>query len=105
MPKLTLETLGDAAVFRCQGRLVAGDEAAILREVVLSQADYRTLILDLAVVDAIDAGGLGALLELQRWACSNAIQFKLMSVAKTIERVLEVTNLDRVLEVCSEKEL
>jgi len=60
-----------------------------------------TLILDLAQVDRIDAGGLGVLLGLRAWARSNGIQLKLMNVTNRGQQVLELTNLDRVFEICS----
>jgi len=105
MVKLNIQALGNVAIFRCQGRIVAGDEHTIVREIVLSQADYTTLILDLAVVGGIDAGGLGALLGLREWTRANGMQLKIMNVPRTVQQVLEVTNLDRALEICSEEEL
>jgi anti-anti-sigma regulatory factor len=60
MLNATAQKLGDSTVLRCQGRIVIGDAYAILRNAVLRQTHTRTLILDLAQVDCIDAGGLGA---------------------------------------------
>lgn len=101
MLNATTQKLGDTAVVRCQGRIVIGDAYAILRDAVFRQTEARTLILDLARVDRIDAGGLGVLLGLREWACSRAIRFQLMNVMKLIEDVLELTKLDRVFEFCS----
>jgi anti-sigma B factor antagonist len=101
MLNATSQKLGDSTVLRCQGRIVIGDAYATLRNAVLSQTHTRTLILDLAQVDRIDAGGLGVLLDLREWACSHAIRFQLMNVMNQVEHVLELTKLDRVLEFCS----
>ena len=101
MLNATSQKLGDSTVLRCQGRIVLGDAYVILRNAVLSQTHTRTLILDLAQVDRIDAGGLGVLLGLREWACSHAIRFQLMNVTNQVEHVLELTKLDRVLEFCS----
>jgi anti-anti-sigma factor len=101
MLNATAQKLGDRTVLRCQGRIVIGDAYTILRNVVLRQTHTRTLILDLAQVDRIDAGGLGVLLGLREWACSHAIRFQLMNVMNPVERVLELTKLDRVFEFCS----
>ena len=101
MLNATAQKLGDNTVLRCQGRIVIGDAYAILRSAVLRQTHTRTLILDLAQVDCIDAGGLGVLLSLREWACSQAIQFQLMNVMNRVERVLELTKLDRVFAFCS----
>src|SRR5207247_11328146 len=62
MPTVTVQNLGDVAILRCQGRIVVGVENTILWNAVLSQTNISTLILDLAQVDGIDAGGLGVLL-------------------------------------------
>jgi anti-anti-sigma factor len=99
------QKLGDRTVLRCQGRIVIGDAYAILRNAVLRQTHTRTLILDLAQVDRIDAGGLGVLLGLREWACSHAIRFQLMNVTNQVEHVLELTKLDRVLEFCSVEDM
>ena len=101
----TAQKLGDRTVLRCQGRIVIGDAYAILRNAVLRQTHTRTLILDLAQVDRIDAGGLGVLLGLREWACSHAIRFQLMNVTNQVEHVLELTKLDRVLEFCSVEDM
>jgi anti-anti-sigma factor len=105
MLNATAQKLGDSTVLRCQGRIVIGDAYAILRNAALRQTHTRTLILDLAQVDRIDAGGLGVLLGLREWAYSHAIRFQLMNVINQVEHVLELTKLDRVLEFCSVEDI
>src|ERR1700722_11067041 len=105
MLNTTAQKLGDSTVLRCQGRIVLGDAYAILRSAVLRQTHTRTLILDLAQVDRIDAGGLGVLLGLREWACSHAIRFRVMNVMNRVEHVLELTKLDRVFEFCSVEDM
>lgn len=104
MLKLTVQKLGDAAVLHCQGQIVAGD-CSILCNAILSQRHIRMLVLNLARVDRIDAGGLGVLLGLREWARSDAIRFRLMNVTKMVEEILELTHLERVFESCSIREL
>src|ERR1700676_1436679 len=58
MLKITVQKLGDTSVLRCHGRIVAGDAGSILRKAVLSQRHARMLVIDLARVERIDAGGL-----------------------------------------------
>jgi anti-sigma B factor antagonist len=99
------QKLGDSTVLRCQGRIVIGDAYAILRNAVLRQTHTRTLILDLAQVDRIDAGGLGVLLGLREWAYSQAIRFQLMNVMNRVEHVLELTGLVCVFEFCSVEDM
>jgi anti-anti-sigma factor len=105
MLNATAQKLGDSTVLRCQGRIVIGDAYAILRNAVLEQTHTRTLILDLAQVDRIDAGGLGVFLGLREWAYSQAIRFQLMNVMNQVAHVLELTKLDRVFEFCSVKDM
>jgi len=100
MLHVKVQNLKNVVILQCQGRIVAGDENAILRNVVPLQAG--TLVVDLIQVSGIDAGGLGALLRLQTWAQSNGIQLKLMNVQNSVQQVLEATKLDGVFESCSE---
>jgi anti-anti-sigma factor len=105
MLNATVQKLGKSTVLRCQGRIVIGEAYAILRKAVLSQTCTRMLVLDLAQVDRIDAGGLGVLLGLRQWAYSHAIRLRLMNVMNQVEQVLQLTKLDRVFEFCSVRDM
>jgi len=63
------------------------------------------VVIDLARVERIDAGGLGILLGLRESARSRAIMFKLMNATKWVEEILELTHLQTVFEFCSVREL
>ena len=105
MLNVNVQRLGNVTILRCQGRIVAGNEGTVLRKAALSEVDASMLVLDLAGVAGIDAGGLGVLLGLHARTHSSGIQVKLMNVPNSIQQTLEVTNLDRVFEICSEKDL
>lgn len=105
MLNATVQKFGDSTVLRCLGRIVIGDAYAILRNAVLSQTCTRMLVLDLAQVERIDAGGLGVLLGLRQWAYSHAIRLRLMNVMNQVEQVLQLTKLDRVFEFCSVRDM
>ncbi len=105
MLQATIQELGDTNVLHCRGRIVLGEGYAILRDAAMSQGHVRLLVLDLAQVDRIDAGGLGVLLDVREWARANAIRFKLMNVMNKVEQILELTALDRVFEFCSIQDL
>jgi anti-anti-sigma factor len=94
-----VEKLGDVAVLHIQGKIVYGDATTSLREAVFAQAGASAVLLDLAQVEIIDAGGLGALLELRKWTQSKGIEFRLMNVTRLVEQVLEITSLDTVFEI------
>ena len=64
MLKVHIRRLGDVTVLCLQGQIVTG-ETSTLRDAVLSQSEASVVVLDLARVSRIDAGGLGLLLELR----------------------------------------
>src|ERR1700691_1595900 len=63
MLNVTVKDLSDAVMLQCSGRLVHGEETALLCAAV--QQHGRTVILDLQEVDTIDAAGIGVLVSLQ----------------------------------------
>jgi len=97
---IAIDDLGDTAVVRCVGRIVSGREANVLRLAVLSQAKRRSVVLDLAMVEAIDAGGIGLLVSLERWTRTSGMSLKLMNPPLLVREVLELMNLDSVFEIC-----
>jgi anti-anti-sigma factor len=102
MLKVQARNLGNVAFLCMQGQIVTG-ETEILRKAVHSQSEthsaVRTVVLDLAQVSAVDAGGLGVMLELRKQVQAKGIGFKIMNVSKLVGRVLEITRLDSVFEV------
>ena len=100
MLKVHARKLGNVAFLCMQGQIVNGETEA-LRHAVHSQSDVSTVVLDLALVSFVDAGGLGVMLELRTLVQSKGIGFKLMNVSKVVGRVLEITRLDSVFEVTS----
>ena len=108
MLKVRARNLGNIAFLCMEGQVVNGETEALRKAVHLqskTQSDVSTVVLDLAQVSAVDAGGLGVMLELRTLVQSKGIGFKLMNVSKLVGRVLEVTRLDSVFEVTSGVEL
>ena len=103
MLKIQPRNSGTAVIFYLQGQIVNG-ETDILRNAVAFQPNVSAVILDLAGVSIVDAGGLGAMLELREQAESKGIRFELMNLNKWVRYVLEVSRLDSVFEVRSEVE-
>lgn len=95
---------GTVTVLCLQGRIVNG-EAASLGQSLQLPVRGSLLVLDLARVSAVDASGLGLLLELRKQAQAHGIRFKLMNASKLVRRVLEITRLDSVFEMTSGVEL
>src|SRR3981081_1197494 len=84
MLKVNIDNIGDLAVVECEGRIVQSDAAFKLREAVKSQRDARTVVLELSEVHAIEGGGLGMLIFLQRWARDHGIRLKLFNPSKSV---------------------
>src|SRR5690242_687063 len=86
-------------------RIVIGSTHSSLRNAMLSQREARKVLLDMARVERIDAGGLGVLLGLREWAHAHAVCFRLMNVTKNVDQILELTNLQGAFEFCSVPDL
>ena len=93
-----IENIGDLAVIECEGRIVQSEAAFKLRDAVTLQSDTRIIVLDLSEVSAIEGGGLGMLLYLQRWAQDHDIRLKLFnprqSVRDRLKRVSSMREFD-----------
>jgi anti-sigma B factor antagonist len=98
MLKVHAKKLGTVAVLSLQGQIVTG-ETETLRSAVQSLSGINSVKLDLANVATIDAGGLGAMLELREQAESKSIRFELMNVNKRLGRVFQITRLDTVFHM------
>ena len=109
MLKIHTRNSGDVAVLSVQGRIVNG-ETASLREAVGSevaarpQTRGRAIVLDLARVSAVDASGLGLMLELRELAERKEVRLRLANASSFVRRILEVTRLDSVFELSNVRE-
>lgn len=93
MLTVTIERVADVVTLHCKGRIVLGDEIAILCA-ALGQK-LPSLVLDLAEVDVIDAAGLGALVSLQ----AAGIYLKLMNPTDRVKEAIRLTGLDSLFEL------
>src|SRR6202165_2601384 len=94
MLKVNIDNIGDLAVVECEGRIVQSEADFQLREAVTSQRDARIVVLELSDVQAIEGGGLGMLVFLQRWARDHDIRFKLFNPSKFVrERLKRVRSI------------
>ena len=98
MLKTTTLKISDTAIVRCQGRLLVGEDFAILRNAIMKDCSAKLVVLDMAGVRRIDAGGLGLLLGLRDWTRKSGIRFKLMNVRPKVERVIKVARIHHVFE-------
>ena len=63
--RLSTRVVDDVVVVDCAGRIVFGDEAALLRDTVKKLLTQNNrIVLDLKGINYIDSGGLGTLVAL-----------------------------------------
>ena len=105
MLAIRIERIGELAVVECKGRVVRSEAAFKLREAVTSLRNARIIVLDLSEVGAIEGGGLGMLLFLQRWAYGHDIQFKLFNPTRSVRDRLELVNPIAKLDIATVHEM
>lgn len=102
--KFQVEFLQDVAVVNCSGRLVRGAALDQLRRRIEELERVRVLVLDVSEVEQVDAGGLGTLLLIRRWAARNDARMKLVNPPAFFRNVLEATHLAPLFDISSLKE-
>jgi anti-anti-sigma regulatory factor len=105
MLALHIEKIGELAVVECEGRIVRSEATVKLRETITSLRNARVIVLDLSEVRAIEGGGLGMLLFLQRWAYDHDIQFKLFNPIGSVRDRLELVNSIAELDIATLHEM
>jgi len=99
--KLTRRTVDGILALECNGRIVFGDESALLRDEVKGAIanGAKRIVLNLAEVNYIDSGGLGTLVALHTTAHNAGGAIKLANLTKRVGDLLQVTKLLTVFEV------
>ena len=93
MLTVTLEKLDQAVVLHCAGRIVRGDETALL--CAASRSHGHAVMVDLEKVESIDAAGIGALVALP----AAGIYVQLINPSEPVREVLRGTQVDSILEI------
>lgn len=91
MLKVSINHLGNAAILKCEGRIVRGEESRLLCAAIGS----REAILDLSAVESIDAAGVGMLVSLQ----AAGVYLTLLNPNQSVSAVLHLTGLDSVFDI------
>lgn len=102
--KFQVECLQDVAVVNCSGRMVRGVALDEFRRRIERLERVRVLVLDVSEVDHLDAGGLGTLLLVRRWAIRNSVRMRLVNPPVFFRSLLEATHLTSLFEISSLKE-
>jgi anti-sigma B factor antagonist len=103
--RLTTRTVQDILVLNCDGRIVFGEESALLRDTVKGLiAQTKQLVLNLGGVSYIDSGGLGTLVALYTTAHNAGGAIKLSNLTPRVGDLLQVTKLLTIFEVYDTEE-
>jgi len=100
-----IENIGEMAVIECEGRIVRSEAALELRKAVTLQSDARIIVLDLSEVTAIEGGGLGMLVFLQRWTHDHDIRLKLFNPRQSVRDRLEHVSSMREFDIATLDEM
>jgi anti-sigma B factor antagonist len=97
--KLSSRSVRGVVVVDCFGRIVFGDEAAIVREELKKLLEHnRSIVLNLSNVTYIDSGGLGTLVGIFTSARNLGGNIKLAGMNGRVIDLLQITKLLTVFE-------
>lgn len=98
--KVETQVSGNVFILHCEGRIVFGDEGAVLRERVRQLlTGTPRIVVNLERVGHIDSGGIRILVGLLVSAKNQGGDLKLVSPNEHVAEVLRRTNLDTVFKV------
>ncbi len=90
---------GEAYILDCNGRIVFGEETALLRQQVLDLfANGSNVVLNLSNVNFIDSSGVGELIRLYTHAARDQKKIVLAGLTGRVKDVLQITKLASVFE-------
>ena len=101
---ITAESYGHAVVLNLQGEMVE-DTLGALKQAVEHQLQSEgviDLVLNLEAVPFLDSRALEYLLALQESLAERFGQVRLLKPDANVRKILEITRLDTVFEVCRE---
>jgi anti-sigma B factor antagonist len=89
----------------CAGRIVFGEESAVLRDTVRKLiSENSKIVLNLGGISYIDSGGLGTLVSLYTTAHNAGGNVKLANLTQRVGDLLQVTKLVTIFEVFDSEE-
>jgi anti-sigma B factor antagonist len=98
--RLSTRIVSGVTIVDCNGRIVFGEESALLRDTLKKLiSENSQIILNLAGITYIDSGGLGTLVALYTTAQNAGGAVKLANLTQRVGDLLQVTKLLTVFEV------
>ena len=103
--KLNTRKVKGVTVVDCNGRIVFGEESALLRDALKQLIkESSQIVLNLGSISYIDSGGLGTLVALYTTAQNAGGAVKLANLTQRVGDLLQVTKLLTVFEVYDSEE-
>ncbi|MGH9544611.1 MAG: STAS domain-containing protein [Terriglobales bacterium] len=103
--KLSTRVVNGVTIVDCNGRIVFGEESALLRDTLKKLiGENSRVLLNLGGISYIDSGGLGTLVALYTTAQSAGGALKLINLTQRVDDLLQVTKLLTVFEVYDSEE-
>lgn len=103
--RVQTQICGDVFILDCKGRIISGDECAVLRETVVNMVPGTpNIVVNLEGVDHIDSDGLGMLVGLLVSARNRSGDLELASPRKRVTDLLRRTQLDTIFRVYANNE-
>lgn len=103
--KLNTRVEKGVTVVDCDGRIVFGEESALLRDTLKKLiVENSQIVLNLGRISYIDSGGLGTLVALYTSAQNAGGAVKLANLTQRVDDLLQVTKLLTVFEVYDSEE-
>ena len=99
--KLTKRTVDGILAIEASGRIVLGEESALLRDELKNSINEgnKRIVLNLGDVNYIDSSGLGTLVALNTTAQNAGATIKLANLNKRVSDLLQITKLLTVFDV------
>lgn len=102
MPSVHVDKIGEITIIECAGRFVRNAAACKLQDAVTSQAEARTVVLDLTETLSIDRDVVGVLASLLNWAQQHDIRLQLFNPSKIVRDKLkrvsfEIATLEQLM--------
>jgi anti-sigma B factor antagonist len=99
--KLTVRQVGDVVVVDAVGRLTLGEGSSTFRDTLrdLVAQGNKKIVLNLGEVSYIDSSGIGELVSAFTTVTNQGGRFKLLSLTKRVQDLLQITKLYTVFEV------
>lgn len=94
------------AMFEPSGYITAANSLDFQEQLttVVNKSEYSTFLVDMSAVEFLDSAGLMALVTAFRLAGTLGKSFNICSIPPSVKIIFELTQLDRVLSIYSDRE-